>query len=261
MLDTANHLAASSEAPTFPFSEVGFIHQGSGWKLEGHAVAILKKQPLDSYLLRDTFSTGDVFASDLGVEVAYELLAPGSELHLLIHKGRSLFTLVLADGGSKLRLLRADQPNDQTEVLLEQEISPPRPRGSAFFTLANRAVIFAIDGQPQIDGVPYQLSIPPPLSDGPLDLPTFELVGIGGVGPLILGRLRLGRDISYRSTGTWGGAKAFQLADDEYFLIGDNPSQSRDSRNYGAVSSDRILGTVAYRAWPLGWTEKGWAHD
>ena len=261
MLDTAHHLAASSETLSFPFSEAGFLYQGAQWKLEGRGAVFLKKQPLDSYLLRDSFCAGDVFASDLGVEVAYELLAPASELHLFLHKGRSLFTLVLADGGSKLRLLRVDQPDDQTEILLELEVSPPRPQGSAFFTLANRAIIFALDGKPLIDGVPYQLATPPPLSDGPLDLPTFELAGVGGVGPLLIGRLRLGRDISYRSTGTWGGGKAFQLADDEYFLIGDNPSQSRDSRNSGAVSSDRILGTVAYRAWPLGWSEQGWARD
>ena len=37
---------------------------------------------------------------------------------------------------------------------------------------------------------------------------------------------------------------------DEYFLLGDNPSQSTDSRTFGPVSSERILGRVWLRCWP-----------
>ena len=261
MLDTKITGATNPAAPSFPLAEAGFVQEDTIWKLDTSGVASLTRQPLDSYLLRGTFIPGEAFASDLGIEVEYDLRSPQAELHLVLHKGRAAFTLMLTEGGSKLRLLRSDQPAHQVEVLLEQQISPARPQGSAFLTLANRAITFAIDRQPQIDGRAYQLSMQPPLSDGPVDMPMFELAGIGGVGPLTIGRLRLGRDIYYRPTGTWGVSGAFQLADEEYFLIGDNPSQSRDSRNYGAVPSDRILGTVSYRAWPRGWTEWGWESD
>ena len=37
---------------------------------------------------------------------------------------------------------------------------------------------------------------------------------------------------------------------DEYFLLGDNPSQSTDSRTFGPVPVDRILGRVWLRCWP-----------
>lgn len=43
---------------------------------------------------------------------------------------------------------------------------------------------------------------------------------------------------------------ANQLADDEYFLIGDNREASTDSRDFGAVRRDRIEGLALFRYWP-----------
>jgi signal peptidase I len=261
IIDSNQQVTLPDNAPTFPFSEAGFILENEQWKLEQTGVAFLKRPPNDSYLRRDSFHQGKKWANDLGVEVEYELLSPNAELHLVMRKGLALFTLIVSDGGSKLRLTRSDQPDNQANVLLEQVISPPRPIGSAFLTLADRAITFAIDRQPLIKARAYDLSAQPSLSDGAPDFRTLELAGIGGLGPLMLGRVRLGRDISYPSTGTLGVKEAFQLADQEFFLIGENPSESHDSRNYGAVSSDRILGTVSYRIWPRGWTDFGWAND
>lgn len=261
LIDTDQQVPLPETAPVFPFAEAGFVKEEQRWKLNQKGVALLKRPPHDSYLLRDTFHQGNKWAADLGVEVEYELLSPDAELHLVMHKGLALFTLIVSDGGSKLQLTRSDQPDNEVVILLEQEISPRRPSGSAFLTLADRAITFAIDGQPLIKARAYKLPTQPSLSDGSPDFRTFELAGIGGLGPLMLGRVRLGRDISYPSTGTWGVKEAFQLADQEFFLIGDNPSESHDSRNYGAVSSDRILGTISYRIWPRGWTDFGWAND
>ena len=39
---------------------------------------------------------------------------------------------------------------------------------------------------------------------------------------------------------------------DEYFVLGDNPGDSRDSRAFGPVSGQRIIGRVWLRVWPLG---------
>ncbi len=37
---------------------------------------------------------------------------------------------------------------------------------------------------------------------------------------------------------------------DEYFVLGDNSAHSTDSRAFGPVSSDRIIGRVWFRIWP-----------
>ena len=37
---------------------------------------------------------------------------------------------------------------------------------------------------------------------------------------------------------------------DEYFVLGDNPAQSTDSRTFGPVSAERIIGRAWLRCWP-----------
>jgi signal peptidase I len=44
--------------------------------------------------------------------------------------------------------------------------------------------------------------------------------------------------------------RAMRLGDDEYMVLGDNRSNSADSRAFGLISRDRIQGTVVFRFWP-----------
>lgn len=52
------------------------------------------------------------------------------------------------------------------------------------------------------------------------------------------------------------GDETFPLVvpDDEYFVLGDNRSQSVDSRNaaLGTVAQERVVGKLLFRVWPLG---------
>lgn len=44
---------------------------------------------------------------------------------------------------------------------------------------------------------------------------------------------------------------AWNLGDDEWFLLGDNRAHSTDSRQLGPSKLDDIVGTVLFRYWPL----------
>lgn len=47
------------------------------------------------------------------------------------------------------------------------------------------------------------------------------------------------------------GAVAEELKDDEYFVLGDNRSYSHDSRAWGPVKKEEVIGKVLLRAWPV----------
>ena len=41
------------------------------------------------------------------------------------------------------------------------------------------------------------------------------------------------------------------LGESEYYVMGDNRNHSYDSRNYGAITEDKIMAKVIFRWWPL----------
>lgn len=50
---------------------------------------------------------------------------------------------------------------------------------------------------------------------------------------------------------TTSGDRIYALKENEYFLLGDNRPASLDSRSIGPVQSEKIIGKVWIRAWPL----------
>ncbi len=55
----------------------------------------------------------------------------------------------------------------------------------------------------------------------------------------------LGGDIDAARREWWNGT-------DEYFVLGDDPADSADSRRFGPVSAERIIGRAWLRVWPPG---------
>jgi signal peptidase I len=52
------------------------------------------------------------------------------------------------------------------------------------------------------------------------------------------------------SVQTWGNV-TFTLGTEEYFVLGDNRSVSSDSRSWGVLPKQDIIGKVIFRAWPF----------
>lgn len=47
------------------------------------------------------------------------------------------------------------------------------------------------------------------------------------------------------------GEVKVSLGEDEYFVLGDNRTFSLDSRRFGSLAEDKIIGRVVLRAWPF----------
>ncbi len=50
---------------------------------------------------------------------------------------------------------------------------------------------------------------------------------------------------------TTPGEVEVQLGPDEYYVLGDNRSMSLDSRSFGSVKRNRIVGGASFRGWPF----------
>ena len=55
----------------------------------------------------------------------------------------------------------------------------------------------------------------------------------------------------YISPGLTPGVAHVTLGEDEYFLLGDNRNASSDSRSWGPLTRDRLIGKAMLRAWPV----------
>ncbi len=63
-----------------------------------------------------------------------------------------------------------------------------------------------------------------------------------------------GEEIAKYNSGTDRAGIAescYQLGEAEYFLMGDNRSGSKDSRDFGAVKKENINGVVIYQLYPF----------
>jgi signal peptidase I len=58
-------------------------------------------------------------------------------------------------------------------------------------------------------------------------------------------------DEAYIPPGIMTTGKDFTLKDGQYFVLGDNRSYSFDSRSWGSVSKNEIIGLVRVRLWPF----------
>ncbi len=221
---------------------VGARSQAQSGFLHDSGRAFLRSVPLDGYLLDGQLIEGQRPASDLGLAAEFELLEPGSLFELLVVEGDATFSLSLGEG--RCSLWEGDQLLESAEVPFDLR------SGRLFLGKVDQLLYACLDGQPLFEPVPFTTIDPPDLVGGAPG-PPFEQAGFGGH-QVLLRRIRVGRDLYRDPSGTYACSRELQLTEDQYFLLGDNPEASRDSRHYGPVPRERLLGVVQARLWSPG---------
>ncbi|HUT09817.1 MAG TPA: signal peptidase I [Thermoguttaceae bacterium] len=151
------------------------------------------------------------------------------ELTIRASDGRDEFQVRILPGKGRF----AVQKNGRSIPAGAGELPPLDGDTMVEVSLFDRQFVLAFDGRPAFPAWPYDPS------DRPVEHTSSPLAigSRGGLG-VVVRDLRVYRDVYYTHPigpeGRWGLDSGYELADDEYFVLGDNSPVSRDSRIWPA---------------------------
>ena len=90
----------------------------------------------------------------------------------------------------------------------------------------------------------YRMAVVSGLSMIPTLTPDERLL-VRTDGPIVIGDI-----VVFERTGQFEVKRILRIESDGIFAQGDNDLVSTDSRSYGLIPFDDVLGTVTYRLWP-----------
>lgn len=217
----------------------------NGWRFTTRGALAPDRVLLDGWTSQDSIDPGTLPTADLALSLRYRLESPDAALVVSLRQGDRAFRLTLARAGSSLRL---EQAGDGAPlVLAERAVSPPRPSGELFFSQLDGTLLATIDGTPLLRVVPTGSRPESPLGAEMSRSQTSFWIDI--TGPVEVTDTFLGRDLAWRPVGRFAIGSPLSLADEEFFVLGDAPGQSRDSRSFGPVSTERIEAVVVLPLW------------
>jgi len=172
-----------------------------------------------------------------------------------IERGKAKFRLALNAENSSWSLEKSTQAGQRYEVIEQghlQEEGSEQPY-ELLISVAHDQLVAKIDGVDVAGNIVIEL----PDDWHPRESPNGEQLLISLRDECEFQNVQIGCQINYDISGNFGVGKVFDLASDEFFFLGDNSSFSRDSRHYGAVSNNQIIG-VATKLWPRNTDDNGW---
>ncbi|MDP6962695.1 MAG: signal peptidase I [Planctomycetota bacterium] len=195
--------------------------------------------------------------SGFGIEAKIQLLNPDSQFALKIRRSSLLWTLAASATEQKWKLILSGGTLVKPRVIDQGALAPDLTKPMTLFLSLAGDRCSAFLNEESVSG-------PHPISEyagfqhtNALGSQNVKYEGDNGVR---LDGVRVGCEINYQVSGNFGINEVFNLKAEEYYFLGDNSSESRDSRHYGAINSSQIAG-VAKRLWPRNLTANGWPID
>lgn len=208
----------------------------------------------DDYLGPDgELVRGSSQASDARIECDVVLRDARSQLRIgLSEQGDTFQALVRPgdDGTCEVAIVRRNAPEGLSKLASARIAWPLGERRRLAFSNRDNVLRLEVGGaQPLV--APYRENALHP-SDHLREGKSFGYrIWFGGdQGRFEFRGVRVLRDFSYTDRGAYGVGAPCDLGPDEYFLLGDHSSQSRDSRESGPVHAREIVGRPVAVVWP-----------
>ncbi len=209
-------------------SEIRIDGAGSELRSVGYSHVNIDTKQAEAF--RDTFSYNGVSATlaptvhDFMLECEVEIVdTQVGQVVLALTDGADLGTVSLPVNGEKrpATLSLPDQGIVRTEML-----NPLLPHKKYTIEMAHvdRRITLTVNRS-----VVFQYDLPEMINRAEVSDP-FRLGCQGG--QVIFRKIKLYRDVYYRSNGSNGVAEPFPLREGEYFMLGDNSTESYDSRSW-----------------------------
>jgi signal peptidase I len=232
------------------------------WRLEAAAKesaldvsATFSRKILDERLAADGSRTaGRVEVGDAALELDLALAGEGGHFGLRLSEENDRFDAVLeliGPGRVRAALTRhSGRGTAEPMAQVELDWREGAWRRVRFSNLDNRLEL-ALDGQPTCLSCSYAENTPmggqPDPSYRHLDpRAAFWASGLSAQ----VRSVRILRDQHYTERGEYGVRQPLQLGPDELFLLGDNSSESLDSRELGPFTLEDVLGVPLAVVWP-----------
>lgn len=209
----------------------------------------------DDYLGPDhELVKGTAQANDLRIACEVRFDAPSGRVRLRLKEMLDTFQATLAyvdDATVELTVTRRNT-SDNLETMATARF-PLQLGVWTHFWLENRdnALKVGFDGPGSPLVASYKENVPNAAENLEPDRTYGYRAAFGGEGGRFAFRsIRVARDLVYTSQGSVGVSSEIQLGPDQYFLLGDHSSRSKDSRDWGPIDASQIVGRPVSVVWP-----------
>lgn len=251
--DVADHFArGSTQGDPWIVREDGALRLDAREIDRGHEAGLLRYHPrlLDHHLDREGNLVGGTFSvHDAAVEFEVRALEAGGVLRVALREEGDTFWLAveLNPDCPRMSILRDDQWELTTLIESECDVRVGAWNRVEFANVDNH--LSARFGATRLTAG-YEHNTPA-AGVRPPGTTIGQRVKLGGEScQLELRGLRLYRDLHYSARGEYAVGTPFSIEPGKVFLLGDNSSKSRDSREYGPVDLTRVVGRAVMVVWP-----------
>jgi signal peptidase I len=238
-----------------------WVHEGDAWKLDATGVAhgeqtgmmYLGANVHDDYLAPDhSLVRGSVPVNDLVLECEMRADEARGRLRFLLAEQGDTFQVAidLRDGGTaELSLSRRFE---EEEVLANATVPfAPKTWHRLRFSNIDNVLCVELDDKSVARPPQYKENHMHPHDTAQEGTSFPHRVYLGGEeGRFEFRAIRVLRDLYYTQRGRFAVGSPAELGPDEYFVLGDNSAESRDSREWGPVHADEIIGRPVWIVWP-----------